>query len=95
VHYTAQFYICVLIVNDLRVLIIVRAKTDYIRRLRITKSVTMDNWCILLGLAMILHSRLIQTEFINNVTQKLISSFLFEYRISFAEFIGCGAAGND
>jgi hypothetical protein len=53
----------------------------------------MDSWCILLGLAMILHSRLIQTEFVNNVTQKLISSFLYEYRISFAVFIGCGAKG--
>lgn len=55
----------------------------------------MDNWCMLFGLAMILHSRLTQTEFVESVTQKLISSFMNENQINFAVFINCEAPGND
>jgi phosphotransferase system glucose/maltose/N-acetylglucosamine-specific IIC component len=55
----------------------------------------MDNWCKFLGLATILHSGLIQTEFVNSITEKLISAFLDADQIKFAVFITCGAAGND
>jgi hypothetical protein len=53
----------------------------------------MYSLCILLGLAVILHGRLIQTQFLKSGNQRLISSFLNEHRISFAVFVGCGKAG--
>lgn len=88
-------YILILHVDYVYIFIYLK-RNYYIKIHRTAEIRKMNFWCMSLGLALVFYNALTEVcaDLGSRNAVSLISSFLYENKISFAVIINCGTAGN-